>query len=367
VPKSRLLVAALAAAACVVACSRDWSFLASTPDHDSGADGATADASPDAPSIDAGPGDATALDAADAAPTDSTVTDAPVDSGFDVAVSDAGPLCAIDAAFTSLTLVAGGVNSLADEWQATLLPDERTIYFGRGTWGGPFDIYIATRDGLDAGFGDASIVANVSTLDAAQVGATITSDGGTLYVDDYASGARHVMVATATDGGFGVATLVTELQSTGEDGTPFVLPSGDVIYFMSFAKWRGDGDGGFDVYRSEKSLGGDFQKPAPVPVINGGNLVFDGYPVVTSDELNVYFGSGRGKGGYETDVYVATRASTSQDFGTPTLVKELATSAQNNFPVWLSPDRCRLYFASDRSSSAPTTGTVDLWLAERSP
>jgi hypothetical protein len=46
-------------------------------------------------------------------------------------------------------------------------------------------------------------------------------------------------------------------------------------------------------------------------------------------------------------------------FGTPTHVDELATSSQD-FPSWISPDGCRMYFWSGGAA-----GDLDIWQATR--
>lgn len=49
---------------------------------------------------------------------------------------------------------------------------------------------------------------------------------------------------------------------------------------------------------------------------------------------------------YGLDIYTATRDPPTEPFGTPTLVTELSTANQIDYPVWLSPDGCELYYIS---------------------
>jgi hypothetical protein len=51
---------------------------------------------------------------------------------------------------------------------------------------------------------------------------------------------------------------------------------------------------------------------------------------MTGDGLEIYFGSDRGKVANDFDIYVATRPSVSEPFGTPVLVPELTTTAAEN-------------------------------------
>ena len=84
------------------------------------------------------------------------------------------------------------------------------------------------------------------------------------------------------------------------------------------------------------------------------------FTAVTSDQLVLYFGSNRGAGAGGYDIWVATRASTSVAFGTPRVVAELGTTSDET-PDWVSSDRCRLYFSSNRSAR------YELYVSQKTP
>jgi hypothetical protein len=295
-----------------------------------------------------------------------TGADAGADGSVDAPPGDGGPdasplACDVTTPFTSIRLV-GGVNTTNDEQGATLLPDERTIYFASGVLHASFDVYAATRPEAGLDFGVPAFVPGASAGNYV-IGASVSVDGNTLYLDSYFPNVsvRRIQLSTRPDPSqpFSTPTVVSELSSANEEGSPDLLPGGNVIYFTSSRS------GHFDVYRAEKGDAGTFDTPTLVTVSDPN--FYDAYPAVTADELTIYFGTARVKTGFSTDIYVARRASTSVPFGTPVPVGELANPSPNNFPAWISPDACRLYFVSDRSSSAPTSGTRDLWVAERSP
>ncbi|MBN9160076.1 MAG: hypothetical protein BGO98_28275 [Myxococcales bacterium 68-20] len=60
------------------------------------------------------------------------------------------------------------------------------------------------------------------------------------------------------------------------------------------------------------------------------------------DERTIYW-SRIASGAY--DIFVATRMSTSEPFSNVRPVGELNTNGGLEFPSWLSPDGCRLYYA----------------------
>jgi hypothetical protein len=62
------------------------------------------------------------------------------------------------------------------------------------------------------------------------------------------------------------------------------------------------------------------------------------------------------KGG--RDIWMARRSSTTASYDPPVNVQELNTAA-DEYPSWLSPDNCRLYF----SRSGPTGDKI--YVAER--
>ena len=70
----------------------------------------------------------------------------------------------------------------------------------------------------------------------------------------------------------------------------------------------------------------------------------EGSPVLTPDELTLYFASNRKDlgGTGSADIYIATRTSTSLKFGNIARIEELATAGED-VPTWISPDNCRLY------------------------
>jgi Tol biopolymer transport system component len=92
----------------------------------------------------------------------------------------------------------------------------------------------------------------------------------------------------------------------------------------------------------------------PVGTFNGGA----GLPVVTPDELTIYFTSPAGGTG---DIYVAHRAAMTDPFGEPSIVSELDSSTTNEEPSWVSADGCDLYFSSDRAGGSG----YDLYVAHR--
>lgn len=88
---------------------------------------------------------------------------------------------------------------------------------------------------------------------------------------------------------------------------------------------------------------------------------------LTPDMLTVYFHAGAGAG---ARLYQAKRASTSEPFGTPERVPGLSSAAEEGnisehatIPT-VSPDQLTIYFQSNRNNP-PTPASVNLWYATR--
>ena len=80
-------------------------------------------------------------------------------------------------------------------------------------------------------------------------------------------------------------------------------------------------------------------------------------PVVTTDELHIYFARNNGT---DYDVFEASRSSLADGFGAAAGVPGISTIGYDELPSWVSPDGCHLYY----SSAAGVTGN-DLFMIAR--
>jgi hypothetical protein len=134
---------------------------------------------------------------------------------------------------------------------------------------------------------------------------------------------------------------------------PYILPDRS-FYFTS------DCDGTADLYGGTADEG-QLSALRKLVNVNTGESN-EALPTLPPDGLTIYFGSDRTgptlAGPY--DIWMATRSSKSDDFGAPVAVAEVNTPGNNEVPIWVSPDNCRLYF------SRKSTG-YQLFIAERAP
>jgi hypothetical protein len=337
------------------------------------ADGDAANSSDGSPTVDAG------LDHADVASDVSSktdvATDVPVEASPDVPVSgnppdapdarevggdvdadadaaeaggdskDAGPVvppCDLSKPYGNITLVRG-LESPAGKYSAlvTFSPDELTAYFGSNR-GGATSVYVATRGARTAAFLTPSWVPNVNKADTHSTGPTVTADGLTMYFETFRSLHTTIWVSKrdTTDALWSLPVIASALSPDDgtSDGRPYVSADGKVVYFHSSRVTNTS----LHIMRAEMGPNG-FGKPvlASVPAYPA----WDVEPVVSSDDLTLFYGSNRSgdgaQGGY--DIWSSHRASTSEPFPEPVNVKELNTT-DDDMPSWISPDSCRFYF-----------------------
>jgi hypothetical protein len=160
-------------------------------------------------------------------------------------------------------------------------------------------------------------------------------------------GARDLYLAGRADrsSDFGDVTPLVTVNSAGDEAQPYLQPLVNRLWFTTEKA----------IYTAPRQ-GTSFGAPVAVTELNtSGTQVF---PVPSYDGTYMYFASDRG-GNY--DIYLTLRPAGATTWSAPTLVTEL-NSPQEDEPTWLSNDGCRLYLTSAR-----TSGTLQIYLAERSP
>jgi hypothetical protein len=256
------------------------------------------------------------------------------------------------------------LNDVDDNWDesAVLSPDELTLYFASTRSGGigSLDIYVATRTSRDDDFADPGLLAGVNTPNVERE-MSISGDGLFLYAMEGAGECGgsattcHISVATRpdTNSAFDGFHPVDALNDAEWDGEPYILPDRSAIYFVS------NRNSTSDIFRAARS-GDTFGQPIPVAGTNLATSAAEGSPVVTPDELNLYFFSNRDSDG---GIYYATRTSPSVGFSDPVPLTEI-NSLGYVWPSWISADNCVLYF-SYAHNYGNYYGNYDLYYAVR--
>jgi hypothetical protein len=112
-----------------------------------------------------------------------------------------------------------------------------------------------------------------------------------------------------------------------------------------------------DIFQAAK-IGGQYS--AAVANAELSSPSDDLHATLSADLLTVYLGSNR-PGSVHYDIWRSHRSSARDQFPAPSLVTELQATG-NQYPLWLSPDNCRLYINSDAAGDGD-----DIFVAERRP
>ncbi len=140
--------------------------------------------------------------------------------------------------------------------------------------------------------------------------------------------------------------------------SPYVLPDGSALYV---AKQTTDAPGRRFIHRAGRGTGAYDDVQAVTGL--GADANDDDNPVITADELTLYWASVRGAVA-TSDIYEATRTDAKSPFSGVRRVGSLSAPARDERPTFVSADGCRLYYSS--STRPIKAGSVsDIFVATK--
>lgn len=225
---------------------------------------------------------------------------------------------------------------------ARFVPDRSTIYLSlcSGTDIDLCDLYQGTyNEELD----EYGVFARLEVSDDTHYDSypTITPDTDFILFGSNRAGSFQVFVAGSVDGRFQNASPLP-IKNVTNSNEPYLLADGRTLYLS--------GDAG-DLFRSSGTppMFGTFD---PVGEINTADV--EAAPVASDDELEIYFASNRQQPAeqFGLDIYTAVRATTESPFETPTRIAAISQSTTVDWPLWISPDRCDLYYINKDGDQA---------------
>lgn len=234
------------------------------------------------------------------------------------------------------------------------LTNEPTVLFFSVGIGEEEEIWRATRESPSDPFSGAMAVPEVNT-DTMDGTPYITPDGQSLWfasTREGGQGDRDIWMAEGGVNGFAAAINVAEVNSEGLEHLPSMTADGLILMFSSNRV-----SGNEDLYMATRASTVDsFEEPFLVEELSTD--FYDGSPAITPDGLTVYFASKR-VGNEDNDIYVSTRASLDDPFEEPVLIEELS-SVDNEEDPRLAPSRLEIFFSTNRD-----TGVHQIWHAQR--
>ena len=241
--------------------------------------------------------------------------------------------------------------------------DGLTLYFGSQRPGGfgSDDIWVATRETTNDEWGTPVNLGSPVNNSSPDWGQSLSADGLSLYFNSNRSG------------GFGRNDLWITTRPTKEDpwGTPVNLGStvntsyresqpsisaDDLSLF--FESQRPGGYGGYDLWvTTRETTEDDWATPVNLgPTINSSDS--DSWPSFSTDGRVFFFISNRPGGSGNYDLYITSRATTDDDWGTPVNLGPSVNSSYVDSSPSISADGSTLYFTSKRPGGF---GEHDIW------
>jgi hypothetical protein len=176
----------------------------------------------------------------------------------------------------------------------------------------------------------------------------IALDGQTLWVgqdteDDDVEDTDIWFVTRLPSGGWSPPENATSLNSDAKD-IPRQPAGSAALTIMPLGSQRNGDD--YQTFFAARSGSGEFGAPMPIPELELGARVVDGF--LTPDLLTLLFSSGEGED--KGDLFVVSRPNLDAPFGEPVALEDINTEHDERDP-WLSPDGRRLFFTSNRGES----------------
>lgn len=249
----------------------------------------------------------------------------------------------------------GNVNTTSLEGCSMQSPDGLSLYFASDRLGGlgATDIWVAHRVSTDASWGaPVNLGAPINTA-ASEVCPTPVRGNGLFFVSARPGGygLGDIYFARLTAHGW---TAPVNLgggvnSSAGEAGPSYFEADGHAfLYFSS----------GPDIYASEQASNGSWGSAAPVTELNSTSNDFR--PNVRKDGLEMVFDSNRAGGSGGQDLWTATRESVHDAWSAPINLVNLNTTS-DELRASFSWDAKTLYFGR----TGGLGGSMDLWVTTR--
>lgn len=284
------------------------------------------------------------VDAGEGGATDGGPLPAPTDGGTDAGVVE--PPCNPAADFGTPVAITE-LNSAKEDFVADVSPDELTMYVGTNNKVAGIQLFSTKRATKQAAWGALVPLFPAGNWDNWWV----SVNGNTAIVSSTRTGNSELFIATRPSpaDAFGALTLLAGTSNpAGEEG-PRLSADGKTLYFDST---RGTSR---DLFRASID-GANVTNVAPITELNSPGL--DAVPILTADELTIYFISDRAPATGAGDIFVARRLSKTSPFGTPEQVRNVNSDGLDG-PGHISADGCTLYLSSTR------LGTSDIYVARR--
>ena len=271
-----------------------------------------------------------------------------------------------DFTFGEPTNLGPTVNTSSFDSVPTISGDGLELYFMSNRPGGEggYDIWVTTRTTTADDWGPPVNLGPTVNSSSSENSPSISADGLELYFSDWGAprpggvGDSDLWVTTrpTKDEEWGEpVNLGSAVNSSALDGGPDISADGLSLFFYSR---RSGGHGNFDLWVVTRTTTEDGWGTA----LNLGSTVNgargDHCPDISADGLSLFFTSQRSGGYGNWDLFVTRRTTIDGDWGTPAILGSTVNSSAWEGSSSISADGSTLFFWSDRSDGH---GADDLW------
>lgn len=274
-----------------------------------------------------------------------------------------------DFVFGEPTNLGPTVNSSTNDYDPSMSTDELELYLvseRSGGFGGR-DLWVTTRASVsDLWAGPVNLGSTINTA-YNECCPDISSDGLSLFFWSNrpgGSGGEDLWVTTreAVSGPWGPpVNLGPTVNSSAWDGGPCISTDGLALFFFST---RSGGSGGMDLWVTRRTTVSEpWGSPENLgPTVNSS--ADDATPDISADGLTLFFHSTRSGGYGSYDLWVTTRTTLSNSWGSPVNLGPTINSSTYDFSPNISADSSIFFFSSSQSGGS---GGEDIWQVAISP
>jgi len=287
--------------------------------------------------------------------------------GFVAAMVFGGGNAKADFTFGEPTNLGPTINTEHKETSPDISADGLALYFRSNRPGGygSRDIWVAMRQKVNEPWGEAVNLGPTVNTEHAETSPDISADGLTLYFYSDRPGGRggtdlHVATRPTKNDAWGLpVNLGPVVNSSYKEGGPSISVDALTLYFYS------DRPGGLGLYDLWVTTRATINDPWGEPVNLGSSInssTYDARPSISADGVWFFFDSTRPGGYGQGDLYVTTRASVSDPWGSPVNLGPIVNSSGYEENPSISHDGTTLLF--DRSIGQ---GPQDIWQVSITP
>jgi Tol biopolymer transport system component len=289
-----------------------------------------------------------------------------------------------DFTFGTPTNLGPTVNSSYGEAQLSISADGLMLYFASDRPGGcgDSDIWVTRRPTIVDDWGTPENLGPPVNTSQTEYCPCISADGLELYFALYKPAGNYIFDIwmakrpTINDAWGMPIKLEPPINTSGVEDATHLSTDGLELYFTAYN--RAGGYGADDIWVTRRATKNDPWEPP----INLGTVVnssaSEDHPFLSADGLALFFSEDRGQplhplrpGGFgNVDMWVTTRSSISEPWGTPVNLGPIVNSTSLDGGPVISPDGFTLYFSSERPGGfggawgdiyqAPIISIVDL-------